>query len=316
MEMILFTTVFLAVLSLFYAMASSGEAYLNKKKKQKLEVRFGFSRQAKLDELKSFFKKDRGSPAAAGSPLLKNFNYLLISAGIPLSPGRFVFICLVGAAVLFMIVFALLHHFWVASAGAALSLVLPFIFLVVKKQKIQKALIGQMPDALGMVVRSITVGQSVDAALKDIADSMPAPLSTEIRIIYEEIRMGLSFEQAIGNFDGRYPGLADIKIFCTAFIIQRETGGSLAQILTGLSDTIKKRFHFQRQIKTFSAEARTSAMVIGLLPLLFVLITYLFNPEYITRLSDNPTGRTIIFAATALEVLGFIIMRRMARIKI
>ena len=173
-----------------------------------------------------------------------------------------------------------------------------------------------MPDALAMVVRSLRVGQSVDKALKDAADAAPAPFGTEIRIIYEEIRMGLPFDQAFINFEHRYPALADVKIMTTAFIIQRETGGSLIQILEGLSATIKKRFHFQRQIRTFSAEARASALIIGALPLLFVLVTYLLNPGYIARMTGHPTGRLFIAAALVLEVAGFLVMRRMAEIRI
>lgn len=316
MKIIVFAIVFSGMLSLLFLAMESIKFFSLRKKKKKFEKTFGITGKKRSLELGMYLDNGRKSRKKTDRLSIKGLGYLLITAGIPLSPSRFILICLATDLSIFFLTWILLSNFLGAAALFAIALALPLVFLFLKKQKIQKQLIEQMPDALGMIVRAIKVGQSVDAALKDAADSMPMPFCTEIRIIYEEIRMGLPFDQAIGNFENRYPGLTDVKIFCTSFIIQRETGGSLTQILEGLADTIKKRFHFQRQIKTFSAEARTSAMVIGLLPLLFVLITYIFNPEYITRLTDNPMGKLIILAAFVLEFMGFIIMRKMARIKI
>ncbi|WDP90907.1 MAG: type II secretion system F family protein [Desulfobacter sp.] len=243
-------------------------------------------------------------------------NYLLIAAGIPFSPERFIMMAAGAAGLAAFLIFTLLDNPLAAAGAFLLCLSLPVIFLYIKKKKIEQQLIVQMPDALGMIVRALRVGQSVDSALKDVAVAVPAPFGTEVRIIYEEIRMGIPFDQALRNFEARYPALADVKIFATAFIIQREIGGSLSQILEGLSDTIKKRFYFQRQVKTYSAEARVSAVIIGLLPLLFVVVSYLFNPDYITRLTDTSLGRILVFAAFALEGAGFLVMKKMAEIKV
>lgn len=321
METTIFVIVFLGMLSLFFLTTELKDAFIRIKKQKRLKKTFGIKDQDKFSKLNprlnyGLNNGQKPSREKIGRFSIKALSYLLITANIPLSPLKFIFITLAAALSVFFSVWMLSQSFPAGIALFIICLVIPFIFLFLKKQSIQKELIEQMPDALGMIVRAIKVGQSVDAALKDAADSMPVPFSTEIRIIYEEIRMGLPFDQALGNFENRYPGLADVKIFCTSFIIQRETGGSLTQILEGLANTIKKRFHFQRQIRTFSSEARISALVIGLLPLLFVLVTYIFNPGYITRLTDNFIGRIIISGAFALELIGFIIMRNMAKIKI
>ena len=175
---------------------------------------------------------------------LRTLNYLLITAGIPLSPERFILAAVCGGLVVSFAVLAVLKNPMAAVVLFGLCLALPLVFLCWKKKQIEQQLIVQMPDALGMIARALRVGQSVDSALKDVAGAVPAPFGTEIRIIYEEMRMGISFDRALRNFENRYPSLADVKIFSTAFIIQREIGGSLSQILDSLSDTIQKAVLF------------------------------------------------------------------------
>ena len=287
------------------------------KKRRALAQRFDLSgRQRK--SLGFSGKSNSGKISAPRSSRfrLDGVNYLLITAGISISADRFLVYCLGTGLCVSITLWAMFQSLWLGIAGLLVCIGVPVIYLLVKKKAIEKELVRQMPEALSMVVRALRVGMSVDQALRDTSNSIPAPFGTEIRIIYEEMRMGLSFEQAFTNFEQRYPKLSDVKIFTTAFIIQRETGGSLVQILEGLSQTIKKRFYFQRQIRTFSAEARISGIVIGILPLLFALATYLFNPDYIMRLASNPVGRMFIAAAVVLEIAGFLVMRRMTVIRI
>lgn len=247
-------------------------------------------------------------------PYLKSLEYILISSGIRMDPVAFLAVPAVlgglGGAVLWFLSRQVFLSLAVLLAGGAA----PFCFAVFKKKQLEKAVIEEMPEAIGIVVRALQVGHSVDAALKDAARSLAGPLSIEIKIIYQEVTMGLSFEQALRNFENRYPTLSDVTLFCTAFIIQRETGGNLVNILDALADTIRKRFVFQQKIRTFSAEARLSAMVISLLPILFVGFAFIFNPDYITCLTATVTGRILIYIAVALECVGFFVMRRMTRL--
>ncbi|MCP4115254.1 MAG: hypothetical protein GY737_07540 [Desulfobacteraceae bacterium] len=313
---VVFTAVFFLVL-----LAMEIIKFLDRRKKKKILKRnFGITAKSGLKkELRSFKpprKNLNGNPRNRKITLIQSLEYLLIAAEISLSPKNFMLIFFAVGAVCSFAALLFLNNIIAAAVLFLVCQVLPLLYLYFKKKQIQGALVMQMPDALGMIVRAIKVGQSVDGSLKDVAASMPPPFGTEMRIIYEEIKMGIPFDQALQNFENRYPDLTDVKIFCTSFIIQRETGGNLSLILEGLADTIKKRFHFARQVKTFSAEARMSSIVIGLLPLLFVLVTSIFNPQYIARLTDNPMGRILIYSAFALEFCGFILMRRMAQIKV
>jgi tight adherence protein B len=193
---------------------------------------------------------------------------------------------------------------------------MPFVYLVRRRKKREEALVQQVPDALDMIVRALRVGQSVDGALKEVGRVFAPPIGIEIRTIYEEMAMGLPFEKALDNFERRFPHVTDVKILCTAFTIQRETGGNLTRILQGLSTTIRERFTLKRQVRTLTAEGRTSAKILGILPLVFGGIVWILNSDYIRQLFVHPAGRKMLLYAAVSAILGFIFMRLMTKIEV
>lgn len=239
---------------------------------------------------------------------------LIIASGVPLSMERFFTLSLGLALALGLTAGLVLHSMPAALAVMAAGGALPYLYLLRCRKRRQQKLVQQLPDALAMIVRALRAGQSVDAALKEIANSSDPPVGDEMRIVYEEIAMGLSFEQALRNFETRFSGVADIKIICAAFIIQRETGGNLTKILAGLADTIRGRFKLKRQVRALTAEGRTSAFILGLLPLFFAAVTWLVNPKYISLLAAHPLGRKLLILAVVLVAAGFGVMRMMIRI--
>ncbi len=249
-------------------------------------------------------------------PDLQRLEYLLVTSGIPMTAKAFILIPLSAGLVSALLLGMLLHTLILPFAVLILFTSVPMGVIYFKTHQIQRALIAEIPEAAGMIVRGLQVGRHVDQALKDAANALSGPLGTEIRIVYQEIAMGLSFDQALRNFENRYHTLPDVKLFCTAFIIQRETGGNLVQILEALADTIRKRFSFRRKLKTYSAEARASAIIISLLPFVFALVAWFVNTEYILRLTGTPLGRMMILAAIGFEITGFLVMRKMTQVKL
>lgn len=245
--------------------------------------------------------------------LLEN---LLTASGNPFTVQRFFGLSVGSALVLMLPAVAIFRNPTAALLLSAVGLCFPYFYLLHRRRKWEQALVGQLPDALEMITRALRIGQSVGGALKEVGFSLPPPVGSEIRMIHEEVAIGLSFDRALRNFEKRFPGIPDIKIFCTALIIQRETGGNLTRTLEGLSDTIRSRFQLKRQVRAFTSESRASALIIGLLPLFFALLTYLFNPSYITRLLADPLGRKLAFLAILLEAAGFGVMRLMTRIEV
>lgn len=241
---------------------------------------------------------------------------LLARSGTNLSVDRFLFIASASSALFALMAIILFRSFLPLVLMMGAGFFVPVLFLAYKKKKRDSALIEQLPGAIDFMVRALRAGQSLDRAFHGVGANFSDPIGGEIRIIYEEIAMGLPFTEALENFENRFPTLADVKFLCTSFIIQRETGGNLTEILDGLSRTIRQRFTLARQVKALSAEARLSSLIIGLLPVGFALLTYLFNPVYISFFFTDPTGQKLLFLALALEAAGFTIMRIMGRVDV
>ncbi|MGD8387565.1 MAG: type II secretion system F family protein [Desulfobacteraceae bacterium] len=241
---------------------------------------------------------------------------LLISADVPLSLERLLTLSL-GMGVLFVIpILVILKNALAVLVALAAGIALPFAYVVYRKRKREEALVEQLPDTLDMIVRALKVGQSVDGALQEVARSFPPPIGTEIKTVYDEMAVGLPFEAAFRNFEKRFPRLPDVKILVTSFIIQRETGGNLTAVLEGVAHTVRERFQLKRQVRVLTAEGRSSAIVLGLLPAAFLIVAWIFNPKYIGLLFHDPLGRKLLLAAVLLEAAGFMIMRYMSRINV
>jgi tight adherence protein B len=154
----------------------------------------------------------------------------------------------------------------------------------------------------------------VDNALKEVARSSPPPLGAEIRTIYEEIALGIPFTAALENFEHRFNRLADVKLMTTAFIIQRETGGNLTRVLDNLANLIRERDTLKRQVRAMTAEGRSSAFILGVLPLVVGAFFWIVRPAYIKVLFTHPVGQKLLLAAVVLEISGFAVMCLMTRI--
>ena len=241
---------------------------------------------------------------------------LLISADVPISVGRFLAISL-GMGLLFIVPpMILATNPFVIFLFLIIGALIPTIYVFHLKKKREETLVKQLPDAIEMIARAIKAGQSTDGALQEVGRGFPPPIGSEISAVYDEVAMGLPFETAIRNLENRYPGIPDIKILCTTFIVQRETGGNLTEILEGLSSIIRDRFRFKMYVKALTAEGRTTSLLLGLIPFGFAAITWFLNPKYISILFVHPTGKKLLLCAIFLEALGFYVMRRMARINI
>ena len=248
--------------------------------------------------------------------LMLSLHYFLVSAGLRVSPLTFVMIPAVLAGAVGTLILVLTGQALFAGAVAAALLGAPAFYILWKREQMRKKIVMEMPDAVGMVTRALGIGMSVDAALKEAADNLDSPLGTEIKIIYREMAVGIPFTQAFQGFAGRYPSLPDVRLFCTAFVLQRETGGDLVSLLQSLSATIQDRFSFKRQIRAYTAEARMSALIISFLPIGFALVAWLTNPGYIEKLTATGLGRGMVYGAVFLEIAGFVVMRKMAQVKI
>jgi tight adherence protein B len=192
---------------------------------------------------------------------------------------------------------------------------LPMVHVWWKRKKRFDAFLEQLPDALDLMSRALSAGHAFPEALHMVSIEMPDPLATEFRKAYEEQNLGLSVKLALENLTARMP-ILDLKMCVTAVLIQRETGGNLAEILEKVSYTIRERFRIMGDLKTLTTSSRMSAWLLCGLPIFVAVTVTVMNPEYMSVLWKDPRGHYLIAAAMFMQVTGMLIVRKILKIKI
>jgi len=192
---------------------------------------------------------------------------------------------------------------------------IPFSYLAIKKKRRIAKFERQLPDALDLISRALRAGHAFSTSLRMVANEFNDPLGTEFERTMDEINFGIDAGQALRNLLLRIDS-PDLKFFVISIILQKETGGNLAEILGNISRLIRERFKLHGKIRALSAEGRLSAIVLIAIPI-FVAITLAFlNPKYISVLITDPIGKFLIATALGMMILGIIVMRRMIQIKV
>ncbi|CAH0215900.1 hypothetical protein SRABI118_02101 [Massilia sp. Bi118] len=173
----------------------------------------------------------------------------------------------------------------------------------------------QLPEAADFIARALRAGHSFTNVLQIVGNELPEPLSGEFRIAREEINYGVPMSEALHNLAARIP-LTDLRYLVIAILIQRETGGNLAEILGNISQIIRGRLKLAAQVRVLSAEGRMSAWILGLLPFVVTGVLLLINPGYIKPLWADPTGNRMLWYALVMIVFGVIWLRKVIRIRI
>ena len=191
----------------------------------------------------------------------------------------------------------------------------PFVHVWWKRKKRFDAFLELLPDALDLMSRALSAGHAFSEALHMVSAEMPEPIATEFRKTYEEQNLGLSLKLALENLTQRIP-LLDLRMCVTAVMIQRETGGNLAEILEKVAYTIRERFRIMGDLKTLTTSSRMSAWLLCGLPIFVTIVITIMNPEYMNILWRDQRGHYLIATAMFLQVTGMLIVRKILRIKI
>ena len=199
-------------------------------------------------------------------------------------------------------------------AGLACASI-PLIHVWYKRKKRFDKFLEQLPEALDLVSRALSAGHAFSEALHMISVEMPEPIATEFRKTYEEQNLGLSIKLALENLTQRIP-LLDLKMCVTAILIQRETGGNLAEILEKVAYTIRERFRILGDLKTLTTSSRMSAWLLCGLPIFVALAVTFLNPDYMSVLWKDPRGHYLIALALFMQITGMLIVRKILRIQI
>jgi tight adherence protein B len=239
----------------------------------------------------------------------------LRQAGIEMKVGAFVLLSLslfgLGALM------GLLLH-WNPVLGAVLAVLLglvPAVVVNLRRTKRMKAFTAQFPDALEMFARSLRAGHSFTGAIQLVSQEMPHPVGTEFRQVFDEQNLGVPLREALTGMTSRVDSL-DARFFVTAILIQRETGGNLAEIIDKIAHVIRERFRIQGQLKVFTAQARLTGTVLALLPIGVAIAIMASNPDYLKPLWTEKLGKFMIALALVMQITGGLVIRKIIRIKI
>ncbi|MBN2104604.1 type II secretion system F family protein [bacterium] len=290
------------------------ERQINKRVEEFSEV---YNKQEEDDTPRILQNQDFGHLTALNTLLdklsvLKKINRLIKQADSKLTAAKLivfiVFMSFLGFLigmkinVFFMIVF-------MAGFGS-----IPVVHLYIQRAKRLKAFIRAFPDSIDMMASAIRAGHAFNQAMQLVGNEAPDPVGIEFKRTYEQYNLGLNLKDVLLEMTDRVNSL-DLKLFVTAILLQKETGGNLTEILDKISYTIRERFKLIGQIKTFTAQGRMSAIILGALPLVFVLFISGLNPDYLTPLFHDKLGHYFILIAVFLQIFGFIVIQKIVKIK-
>ncbi len=236
-----------------------------------------------------------------GEVKIRAGNFLVFSAVSAMLFGAILYFA--GGSVLF------------AWAGLVLGFFIPYAYASHRRQKRFHRFEERFPEAMDTLARAVRAGHAFTTALELIATEISAPVAGEFRQLYEEQKYGLPMREALLNLTERVP-LVDVKFFVTAVMLQRETGGNLAEILDNLSYVIRERFKIMRQVRVHTAQGRMTMVLLMAMPPAVVVIMLLLNPGFIRPLFTNPLGHALIVAGITLQTVGYFYIRRIIQIQV
>ncbi|MDH4300613.1 MAG: type II secretion system F family protein [Nitrospira sp.] len=210
----------------------------------------------------------------------------------------------------------ILHFpFVLALVPAALCGAAPAGYLYWLKTQRMKQFERQLPEALELIARALKAGHAFSVGLKLVGEEAADPVGIEFRRVFDEVSLGVPLPQALQSMTNRLDSV-DLRFFVTSVLVQRETGGNLAEIIDSLSDLIRKRFELQLKVRALSAEGRFSGVILFCLPILVGMLLYQMNPEYMGLLLTDRIGQTMVMVGSFLMVTGAFAMKRLIAIKV
>jgi tight adherence protein B len=243
-----------------------------------------------------------------------NLRILLQQADMNVSPAKFLIltaVCGIGG----MAVLVLIGAPVITAPMGAFCAGAPLAFVLWRRKARLAKFAKQLPEALELISRALRAGHSLASGFKLVADEMDKPICTEFERCYEAQNLGIPLDDSIQEMTDRVPNL-DLRFFATAVILQRQTGGDLAEILDKIGYIVRERFKIFGQIQALTGEGRLSGIVLlGLPPALFVVMWRL-NPQYCMVLFTDPMGHQMLAVAAVMQVIGALVIRKIVNIKV
>jgi len=240
---------------------------------------------------------------------------ILAQGHVDVRAGNFLMLCAVSSLLLAVIAYVAGGNIIFAWVGVVLGFFLPYAYASHMRKKRFQKFEEKFPEAIDTLARAVRAGHAFTTALEMIANEVSEPVAGEFRQLFEEQKFGLPVRDALLNLADRIP-LVDVKFFVTAVMLQRETGGNLAEILDNLSYVIRERFKILRQVRVHTAQGRLTMVLLMALPPTVVVVMYVLNRGFIMPLFTDPIGHALIVAGITMQTLGYFFIRRIIRIQV
>jgi tight adherence protein B len=244
-----------------------------------------------------------------------DLNTLIQQANSDWTVGRVVFGALVLAVMTGVVSWLWLHNIVLSVLLGMGAVNGPYIYLRVKRSARLRRFENLLPEAIDLLARALRAGHSLTAAIEMVAKEIADPVGAEFRRVFEEQNFGLPIREALLNLAKRIP-VADLQFLITAMLVQKETGGNLAEVLDKTCAVIRERARLLGQLRIYTAQGRMTGWILGLLPFIVFMLMNLVNPGYARTLIDDPTGRKAVWIGIGLMAIGTWMIRKIVDIKV
>jgi len=271
-----------------------------------------------LSELSALIAAQRGDQKGMLETILSrwfNLTRLFEQADVTMTVTRFVGICLgIGFGATLVTGYAGVHYALAPVVGISFG-ALPVFWLLFRRKRRLKKFAAQLPEALELVARALRAGHSLASGFRLVASEMSAPIGTEFGRVFEEQNLGIPFEEALESMTTRIPNL-DLKFFATAVVLQRQTGGDLAEILDKIGSLVRARFKIWGQVQALTGEGRLSGIVLLALPPMLFVAVYRMNPDYLMLLFTDDLGKKMLIGGVLMQLFGALVIRKIVNIRV
>lgn len=228
---------------------------------------------------------------------------------------KFLSIVVVVAVLLFVIVAGLMSNAGIGVVAGGFGGYIPFMVLSSKRNRRQRTLAMQLPEALDFLSRVLRAGHSFSTGVQMMGEELPQPLAAEFRKAYDQHSLGQSLEDSLKDMAKRIES-TDFAFFITAVLIQRQTGGDLSEVLKNISGMIRQRIRLQQHVKAKTAEGRFTGYILVAFPAIMFVLAYSLNPSYAGVLLHTSTGQKMLATAFGLQMLGLYCIRKITTVRV
>src|SRR6202049_2443990 len=243
------------------------------------------------------------------------FHTYLIQAGLKIKPAKILLISGIVAVLSYLMATSYNLRFPIPAVIGLAFGTIPFGIVAWKRNRRLREFEEHFPETLDLLGRAVRAGHAFTTGLEMVSKESPEPIASEFRTTFEEQNFGLPLRDVLIHLTERVP-LVDVRFFVTALLVQKETGGNLAEILDELARVIRDRFRIYREVQVRTAQGRLTATILIALPLVILVVMDVLNPRYAHVLFDDPLGRTILGIAAAMQIVGSLVIWRIVQVKV